>query len=119
MKQLRLSAPLAALCLILPFCAPARAETNASFGVVATIVDRSTARAQEAARRAAEGNVLASLSAGVLRREDGVRALLDQACETFGMTGAALVETSPGPGGAQQVTHERALGGDRVDRVER
>ena len=62
--------------------------------IVASIVDRSAARAQEAERRRAEANVLASLSVGVLRREDGVRALLDQACETFGMTGAALVESS-------------------------
>jgi len=64
--------------------------------IVATIVDRSAARASEAARRGAEANVLASLSAGVLRRRDGVRALLDQARETFGMTSAALFETTPG-----------------------
>jgi two-component system sensor histidine kinase KdpD len=66
--------------------------------LVATVVDRSVARADEATRRGAEANVLASLSAGVLRREDGVRALLDQACETFGMTGAALFETGARPG---------------------
>jgi len=60
--------------------------------VVATIVDRSAARAQEAARRRAESNVLASLSVGVLGRGNGVRALLDQACETFGMRSAALFE---------------------------
>ena len=51
---------------------------------VATVVDRAPRRAQEAARRRAEADVLASLSAGVLRRGDGVEALLDQACETFG-----------------------------------
>ena len=61
---------------------------------VATVVDRSAARAQEAARRRAEANVLASLSAGVLRRGDGVKALLDQARETFAMTGAALFEAT-------------------------
>jgi two-component system sensor histidine kinase KdpD len=66
--------------------------------IVATVVDRSAARAQEAARRRAEANVLASLSAGVLRRGDGVRALLDQARETFGMTGAALFESAGRPG---------------------
>ena len=71
--------------------------------VVATIVDRSAARAREAARRRAEANVLASLSVGVLRRRDGVRALLDQACETFGMTGAALFETLPAPSGGERV----------------
>ena len=62
--------------------------------VVATIVDRSAALAQEAARRRAEANVLASLSVGVLGRGNGVKALLDQACETFGMRSAALFETT-------------------------
>jgi two-component system sensor histidine kinase KdpD len=71
--------------------------------VVATIVDRSAARAEEAARRRAEANVLASLSAGILRRRDGVRALLDQACETFGMKGAALFESTGVPGEAPRV----------------
>jgi two-component system sensor histidine kinase KdpD len=70
---------------------------------VAAVVDRSAARAQEAARRRAEAQVLASLSAGVLRRSDGVRALLDQACETFGMTGAALFETEDRPGSRASV----------------
>jgi two-component system sensor histidine kinase KdpD len=60
--------------------------------VVATIVDRSAERAVQAARRGAEANVLASLSVGVLRRSDGVRALLDQARESFGMRSAALFE---------------------------
>lgn len=64
--------------------------------VVATIVDRSTDRAAQAARRGAEANVLASLSVGVLRRQDGVRALLDQVCETFGMHSAALFESVAG-----------------------
>jgi two-component system sensor histidine kinase KdpD len=36
--------------------------------------------------------VLAALSVGVLRRSDGVRALLDQSRETFGMRSAALFE---------------------------
>ena len=62
--------------------------------VVATIVDRSAALAQEGGKRRAEANVLASLSVGVLGRENGVRALLDQACETFGMRSAALFEAS-------------------------
>lgn len=63
--------------------------------VVATIVDRSTALAQEAARRRAEANVLAALSVGVLGRGNGVQALLDQARETFGMRSAALFEATP------------------------
>jgi two-component system sensor histidine kinase KdpD len=62
--------------------------------VVATIVDRSAALTKEAARRRAEANVLASLSAGVLGRGNGVKALLDQVCETFGMRSAALFETT-------------------------
>jgi two-component system, OmpR family, sensor histidine kinase KdpD len=60
--------------------------------IVATIVDLSAARARQAAQLGAEAKVLASLSAGVLRRQDGVRALLDQARETFGMSSAALFE---------------------------
>ena len=63
--------------------------------VVAIVVDRSAARAQEAAVLRAESSVLASLSTGVLRRNDGVRALLDQARETFGMRSAALFEATP------------------------
>ena len=62
--------------------------------VIASIVDISAARATQANRNAAEASVLASLSAGVLRRQDGVRAVLEQARETFGMTSAALFETS-------------------------
>jgi two-component system sensor histidine kinase KdpD len=60
--------------------------------VIASIVDLSAARAQRANRNAAEASVLASLSAGVLRRQDGVRAVLEQARETFGMSSAALFE---------------------------
>jgi two-component system sensor histidine kinase KdpD len=60
--------------------------------VIASIVDISAARAQRASRNAAEASVLASLSAGVLRRQDGVRAVLEQARETFGMASAALFE---------------------------
>jgi two-component system sensor histidine kinase KdpD len=63
--------------------------------VVATIVDRSAALSQEAARRRAEANVLASLSVGVLGRGNEVKALLDQARETFAMRSAALFEEAP------------------------
>jgi two-component system, OmpR family, sensor histidine kinase KdpD len=62
--------------------------------IVATIVDRSAARAQQATRSQAEANVLAAMSTGVLTRVDGVRGLLDQARETFTMTGATLFERS-------------------------
>jgi two-component system sensor histidine kinase KdpD len=60
--------------------------------VIANIVDRSATRAQQAAQRGAEVAVFESLIAGVLRREDGVKALLEQARETFGMRLASLVE---------------------------
>jgi two-component system sensor histidine kinase KdpD len=76
-------------------------------GVIATVVDRSAARAAQAARRGAEANVLASMSAGVLRRQDGVRALLDEARETFGMRSAALFErTEDGRTSAVEVSGE-------------
>jgi two-component system sensor histidine kinase KdpD len=64
--------------------------------VIATIVDRSVALSQEAARRRAEANVLLSLSTAVLGRDNGVQAVLDQACTTFGMRSAALFEDSEG-----------------------
>ena len=57
-----------------------------------TAVPRSS---QEAARRRAEANVLASLSVGVLGARQRRQGLLDQACETFGMRSAALFETAP------------------------
>ncbi len=77
--------------------------------VIATIVDRSAARAEDAALRRAEANVLLSLSTGVLGRGNGVQALLDQACTTFGMRSAALFEdTSAGrPPAVVEVTGER------------
>lgn len=60
--------------------------------IVASIVDRGVARADDAARSQAEANVLAAMSAGVVSRVDGVRGLLDQARETFTMRGATLFE---------------------------
>ena len=72
--------------------------------VVAMVVDRSAVRASQAARRGAEANVLAALSAGVLRRRDGVGALLEQARETFGMRSAALFETVDGTTSAIEVS---------------
>ena len=84
--------------------------------VVATIVDRSAVRAAQAARRGAEANVLVSLSAGVLRRQDGVRALLDQARETFGMHSAALFERVGGAASVIEVSgDEPPTSPDRAD----
>ena len=60
--------------------------------VIATIVDRSTRRANEATRRGAEATALASLSVGIMQRSDGVKALLDQTRETFGVRAVALFE---------------------------
>ena len=61
--------------------------------------------------------MLASLSAGVLRRQDGVRALLDQARETFGMRSAALFETgSDGTSSVVEVSGDRPpTSADRAD----
>ena len=70
---------------------------------VASIVDRSAARAEQAARRGAESEVLAALATGVLRREDGVRALLDQARETFAMSASALLESTKGTSSRPEV----------------
>lgn len=64
--------------------------------VVAAIVDRSAARLAAANRSQAEAGVLAAMSTGMLVRQDGVRGLLEQACETFRMTGATLFENDPG-----------------------
>jgi len=63
--------------------------------VVAAIVDRSAARLETANRSQAEAGVLAAMSTGLLARQDGVRGLLEQACETFRMAGATLFEDDP------------------------
>jgi two-component system sensor histidine kinase KdpD len=59
---------------------------------VAVVVDRSARIASEGAKRRAEADVLAALSAGVLGRKDPLRGLLEQARVTFGMQSAALFE---------------------------
>lgn len=64
--------------------------------VVAAVVDRSAARLEAANRSQAEAAVLAAMSTGVLTRQDGVRGLLEQACETFRMSGATLFEGDAG-----------------------
>ncbi len=64
--------------------------------LVAAVVDRSAARLEAANRSQAEAAVLAAMSTGVLTRQDGVRGLLEQACETFRMSGATLFEGDAG-----------------------
>jgi two-component system sensor histidine kinase KdpD len=63
---------------------------------VAIVVDRSAALAAEGAKRRAEADVLAALSAGILGREDLLHGLLEQARVTFGMQSAALFERREG-----------------------
>lgn len=76
--------------------------------IVATIVNRSRARAAEATTKGAEASVLAALALGVLRREDGVRAILEQARETFHMRSATLFERqADGIARAIEVSGER------------
>ena len=62
---------------------------------VATVVDRSARRTQQAARLRAESETLTLLAGSVLRGEDTLGALLERARETFGMESAALLETDP------------------------
>ncbi|MFR9724622.1 ATP-binding protein [Streptomyces sp. MS19] len=59
---------------------------------VATVVDRSARRTQQAARLRAESETLTLLAGSVLRGEDTLGALLERARETFGMETAALLE---------------------------
>jgi two-component system sensor histidine kinase KdpD len=59
---------------------------------VATVVDRSARRTQQAARLRAESETLTLLAGSVLRGEDTLAALLERARETFGMETAALLE---------------------------
>ena len=65
--------------------------------VVAVIVDRAATLASLASKRRAEADVLASLSAGLVRRSDGVRGLLELARETFGQQAATLFERRGAP----------------------
>ncbi|GAB2890683.1 sensor histidine kinase KdpD [Streptomyces mayteni] len=62
---------------------------------VATVVDRSARRTQQAARLRAESETLTLLAGSVLRGEDTLGALLERARETFGMDIAALLESDP------------------------
>ncbi|RKN06870.1 ATP-binding protein [Streptomyces radicis] len=62
---------------------------------VATVVDRSARRTQQAARLRAESETLTLLAGSVLRGEDSLTALLERARETFGMEAAALLERDP------------------------
>ncbi|KAB8167898.1 DUF4118 domain-containing protein [Streptomyces sp. 3MP-14] len=59
---------------------------------VATVVDRSARRTQQAARLRAESETLTLLAGSVLRGEDTLAALLERARETFGMDAAALLQ---------------------------
>jgi two-component system sensor histidine kinase KdpD len=58
---------------------------------VATVVDRAARTTQQAVRARAEANALAVLSHSLLHSGEGPTQLLAQACEVFGMTGAAVL----------------------------
>ncbi|MFC9689105.1 DUF4118 domain-containing protein [Kribbella sp. NPDC056951] len=60
--------------------------------MVSSVVDRAARRTRQAARSAAESETLATLAGAVLRGETALPALLERVRETFGMTGACLME---------------------------
>ena len=62
---------------------------------VATVVDRAARRTAEARRARAEADALAVLAHRLLHSADDPTALLEQACEVFGMTGAAVLRRGP------------------------
>jgi len=61
---------------------------------VATVVDRASRRASEAARARAEAATLASLSQSVLTGQDTAEAIVDRLRETFGQDAVALLTRS-------------------------
>ncbi len=78
---------------------------------ISVVVNRSAAIAAEGAKRRAEADVLAALSAGVLGRKDALKGLLEQAQDTFGMQSAALFERhAVGTTGRESVTVVEAVG---------
>lgn len=72
---------------------------------VAGVVDRSARRSKEAARARAEAATLGDLALGASRSEDTLSALLEQALDVFGVTGAGAFNTgtnnAPAPAGAE------------------
>jgi two-component system, OmpR family, sensor histidine kinase KdpD len=62
---------------------------------VATVVDRSAARATAAARSRAETAMLASLSRAVLAGDRGLPSLLEQIREAFGLRTVTMIERTP------------------------
>lgn len=62
---------------------------------VATVVDRASRRAAEAARARAEAATMSSLSRSVLTGQDTAEAIVERLRETFGQSAAALVVREP------------------------
>ncbi len=62
---------------------------------VATVVDRAARRTEQASRARAEANALAVLSHSLLHSGETEAQVLAQACEVFGMTGAAVFRIEP------------------------
>ena len=62
---------------------------------MALVVDRAARVTEQAVRARAEANALAVLSHRLLHSGESQAQLLDQACEVFGMTGAAVLRGEP------------------------
>ncbi len=82
------------------------AERNNAFAIaafvavalmVSAVVDLAARRTGQAARAAAEAEVLSTAAGDVLRGEWALPALLDRVRETFGMTSATLLERAENP----------------------
>ena len=114
-----LAALLSGLCLNFFFAAPTGTLTISdpenAFAIavfvitgiaVATVVDRAARTTELAVRARAEANALAVLSHSLLHSGDNQTELLAQACEVFGMTGAAVMNT----GSDGSVTVEASFG---------
>ena len=76
---------------------------------VASVVDGAARRAEQAARARAEASALAVLSHSLLHSGESQTQLLAQACEVFGMDGAAVLHQAP-DGAVVEATHGDAPG---------
>jgi two-component system sensor histidine kinase KdpD len=93
---------------------------------VSAVVDLAARRTREAARAAAEAEVLSTLAGSVLRGERALPAILERLRETFGLTGVTLLERpaagdgwlpaadAGGPAGPGDTDTDIAVGEDLV-----
>jgi two-component system, OmpR family, sensor histidine kinase KdpD len=96
-------------------------------GIVATVVDLAARRTSEAAHASAEAEALSTLAGDVLRGDSALPALLDRACQIFGLTSVALLERTgrtgrpggdrgPAPVGRPAANHSAAESGAEESR---